>query len=182
MVTSVYKWLSIPAVFAFMNFANSVGTRISQQLSIPDFHPYFVSVTEINHNATDKTLEISCKLFTDDFEKALADKYKMKVDLSAPKDKKTTNRIITEYIKNHLSIKADGKVVNFNYVGFEKEDEAVFSYFQIDNITSVKRIDITNSILYEEHDTQINIMHVSVGGNRKSTKLDYPNTQAVFNF
>ena len=182
MVASVYKWLSIPAVFAFINFVNPAGTRVSQQAPFLGFHPYFVSVTEINHNATDKTLEISCKLFTDDFEKALADKYKMKVDLSAPKDKKATDRIITEYIKNHLAIKADGKVVNFNYIGFEKEDDAFFSYFQVENIASVKRIDITNSILHEEHDTQMNIMHVSVGGNRKSTKLDYPNTEASFNF
>ena len=182
MVASVYKWLSIPVVFAFINFAGPAVTKVSQQIRIPWFHPYYVSVTEINHNATDKTLEISCKLFTDDFEKALADKYKMKVDLSAPKDKKTMDRIITDYIKNHLAIKADGKIVNFNYVGFEKEEEAVFSYFQVDNVSSVKRIDITNSILHEEHDTQINIMHVSVGGNRKSTKLDYPNTQAAFNF
>ena len=182
MVASVYKWLSIPVVFAFINFADPAGTRVSQQFPISGFHPYYVSVTEINHNAGDKTLEISCKLFTDDFEKALADKYKMKVDLSAPKDKKIMDRIITDYIKNHLAIKADGKIVNFNYVGFEKEEEAVFSYFQVDNMTSVKRIDVTNSILHEEHDTQINIMHVSVGGNRKSTKLDYPNTQAAFNF
>ena len=29
---------------------------------------------------------------------------------------------------------------------------------------------------------QINIMHVSVGGNRKSTKLDYPKTEAAFQF
>ena len=34
-------------------------------------HPIFVSVTQIDHNATDKTLEISCKIFTDDFEQTL---------------------------------------------------------------------------------------------------------------
>ena len=33
------------------------------------YHPIFVSVTEIEHNAKDKTLEISCKIFTDDLEK-----------------------------------------------------------------------------------------------------------------
>jgi hypothetical protein len=182
MVASVYKWLSISAFLAFMNFADPAHTRVSHQFPASVLHPYYVSVTEINHNAIDKTLEISCKLFTDDFEKALADKYKMKVDLSAPRDKKIMDKIITDYIKNHLAIKADGKNVNLNYLGFEKEDEAVFSYFQVENLVSVKRIDVTNSILHEEHDTQINIMHVSVGGNRKSTKLDYPNTQAVFNF
>jgi hypothetical protein len=39
-------------------------------------------VTEINHNAADQTLEISCKLFTDDFEKVLSKNYKVKADLA----------------------------------------------------------------------------------------------------
>jgi hypothetical protein len=43
-------------------------------------HPFHVSVVEINHNETDKTLEISCKIFIDDFEKVLAQNYKVKVD------------------------------------------------------------------------------------------------------
>ena len=96
MVASVYKWLSIPAIFAFKTFGKP-------QEFIPlllGFHPYYVSVTEINHNATDKTLEISCKLFTDDFEKALADKYKMKVDLINPQTKKPWIRSVKNYIKN----------------------------------------------------------------------------------
>ena len=42
----------------------------------PNLHPIFVSVTEIEHNAKDKTLEISCKIFTDDFEKTLRLTYK----------------------------------------------------------------------------------------------------------
>ncbi len=37
----------------------------------PLSHPFYVSVTEISHNAKDKTLEISCKLFSSDFETVL---------------------------------------------------------------------------------------------------------------
>ena len=51
------------------------------------YHPIYVSVTEIEHNAKDKTLEISCKIFTDDFEKTLSQAYKTYVDLLKPKDK-----------------------------------------------------------------------------------------------
>ena len=49
-------------------------------------HPIYVSVTEIEHNAKEKTLEISCKIFTDDFEKALKATYKTYVDLLKPKN------------------------------------------------------------------------------------------------
>ena len=44
------------------------------------------------------------------------------------------DKISKKLYKKHLSIKVDSKTVDFNYVGFEKEEEAVFSYFQVDNI------------------------------------------------
>jgi hypothetical protein len=36
--------------------------------------------------------------------------------------------------------------------------------------------------LYTEHPEQINIIHVTVAGNRKSTKLDNPDSEAVMEF
>jgi hypothetical protein len=143
-------------------------------------HPYYVSVVEINHNATDKILEITCKIFTDDFQKALGKKYNTSVDLLNPKDKAAVNNLIGDYIKNHFAIKADGKAVNFGYLGYEISEEAAFSYYEVANIPSVKIIEITNSILHDYVDKQINIMHVIVRGERKSTRLDYPKTAANF--
>ena len=76
-------------------------------------HPFHVSVMEINHNATDKTLEISCKIFTDDFEKVLAQNYKTKVDLINPPDRKAMDSVVKKYIFSHLSVSVDGKPGNF---------------------------------------------------------------------
>ena len=73
------------------------------------FHPFHVSVTEIEHNAGDKTMEISCKIFTDDFESILAKNYKTKVDLINPPNKSAMDTLVKKYILSHLSIKANGK-------------------------------------------------------------------------
>lgn len=146
-------------------------------------HPLYVSVTEINHNATDKTLEISCKIFADDFEKALTAASNKNIDLFNPKDKNEVDGRITDYIKKHLVIKLDGKAVNFSLVGFEKEEDAIWSYFQVPGIsTPPKKLEIMDNILYEMYDKEINLVHVSVGGNRKSTKLDAPQANAVIEF
>ncbi|HEY1872381.1 MAG TPA: DUF6702 family protein [Chitinophagaceae bacterium] len=145
-------------------------------------HPYYVSVVEINHNATDKTLEISCKIFTNDFEETLEKNYKTRVDLVNPADKAAMDKLVSDYIKKHLSLQVDSKQVNFSYVGFEKEDEAIYSYFQIDNVASLKKLNVVNSILHDFSDQQINIVHCIVGGKRQSTKLDYPKTDASFQF
>jgi len=182
MAEAIYKWLLVPG-FLFLagwpKFAGSPGPSNPQKTVR---HPYYISVVEINHNGTEKTLEISCKIFTNDFEATLEKNYKTKFDLANPKDKLVTDKWINDYIKKHLSIKADNKDVNFSYLGFEKEDEAIYSYFQVDNIASVKKIDVVNSILHDFSDQQINIIHCTVGGKRQSSKLDYPNTLASFSY
>ena len=187
MVVSIYKWLLVPVAIGTCCWLLAGNPKPGNAFGLPGSqknisHPYYISVVEINHNATDKTLEISCKIFTNDFETTLEKNYKTKVDLSTPKDKASADKWINEYIKKHLFIKADGKDVNFSYLGFEKEDEAIYSYFQVDNIAGVKKIDVINSLLHDFSDQQINIIHCTVGGKRQSSKLDFPVTQASFTF
>jgi hypothetical protein len=145
-------------------------------------HPIHLSVTEINHNAGEKTLEISCKIFTDDFERVLAQNYKTKVDLTNPPDKAAMEKLVNDYVQKHLSIKADGKPVAFTALGFEKDQDVVYSYFQVDNIASVKSIGLTNTLMYDLFEDQISLIHVTVGGKRKSGKLDYPAKETSFSF
>ena len=83
---------------------------------------------------------------------------------------------------SHLSVSADGKPGNLEYIGYERDAEAVYSYVQVENISSVKKIEIINKLMHDLFDDQINIMHVTVNGNRKSTKLDYPAANATLNF
>ena len=175
MVTSVNKWLSVSAFILLAGF-------IKNPIQITSHHPFHVSTTEINHNASDKTLEISCKLFTDDFESALVKQYHTKADLSAVNMKTAMDTLVKKYINGHLMLNADGKTLVMKYLGFEKESEAVYAYLQVDNVSSLKKIEVTDSILYELYDDQIGIIHFIVGGNRKSTKLDYPDTKAIFDF
>ena len=51
----IFKWLAGPILCVFMTAP----------------HPLYISVTEINHNSKDKILEVSCKIFTNDFETVL---------------------------------------------------------------------------------------------------------------
>jgi len=183
MVTFLNKWLFILLIPSGLYIAERThdekllfGDKANQS-----FHPIHVSVTEMNHNATDKTLEISVRIFTDDFEKVLAKNYKTRIDLINP-DRKAMDKLVSDYIKTHLSVKVDGKPVNFSYLGFEKEDEVVNSYLQVDNITTVNKIELVDKLMHDLFTDQTNLIHVMVGGKRKSVKLDYPETKTEVNF
>lgn len=184
MVTTFNKWLLILLIPASLYISENLDkpNGLFDTPGPKNVHPLHVSVTEINHNETDKTLEISCKLFTDDFEKVLSQNYKTKVDLINPPDRAAMEKLVSDFILTHLSLKADGKPVQLSYLGYEKDNDAIYSYFQADNIKSVKKLDITNHILHELFTDQINLMHVIVGGKRKSYKLDYPARETSFSF
>jgi hypothetical protein len=147
------------------------------------FHPFYVSVTEINHNAKNQSLEISCRIFYDDLEHTIEKQYHTQIDIVHPKDKAKVGQLINDYIKKHLTIKADGKPVVLNFIGYEVQEDAAWSYFEVKGITGKpKKFEVHDDLLYTEHPEQINMMHITVGGERKSTKLDNPDSDAVVVF
>ncbi|HEY6901858.1 MAG TPA: DUF6702 family protein [Puia sp.] len=170
MAASLFKWFSTAVLTLFLGAFR------------PAPHPLYITVTEINHNAKDRTLEISCKIFTNDFEAALEKMTRVKVDLSGVKDKAANDKLIDDYIGRHLRLKVDGKAVSLHYVGSEKQEDGTWSYFQVNDVAAVRRLDVVNDLLYETFNQQINIMHVTVGGQRKSTRLDYPDATADFQY
>jgi hypothetical protein len=145
-------------------------------------HPLFVSVTQIEHNAKDKTLEISCNIFTDDFEKTLRQNYKTTVDLLKPKDKTAMNKLVSDYVQKHLQLTIDGKKLTLQFIGYEQNEEGILSYYQVNNTPAVKKISIINNLLYDYKKEQMGIIHVTVDGNRKSTKLNNPEDKCSFEF
>jgi hypothetical protein len=146
------------------------------------FHPFFVSVTEINHNAKNHSVEVSCRMFYDDLEKALEKHYHTHFDIVKPTNKAQVNQLLTDYIKKHLIIKADGHVLNLSFVGYEIQEDGAWSYFEVKGVNSIKKIEVHDDLLYTEHPEQINMLHVTVNGERKSAKVENPEADAVISF
>ncbi|RBQ05828.1 DUF6702 family protein [Pedobacter miscanthi] len=145
-------------------------------------HPLHVSTTEVNFNAKDKTLEVSCRIFSDDFEAILARLYKQKTDLSNPNMKTAMDELVKKYLLSHLQLKANGKAVALSYVGFEIDHEATNIYLEVEKITAIKSVEVNDTILYDMFDDQMSIVHVVKGQVRKSTKILYPEKRFTANF
>lgn len=145
-------------------------------------HPFYISVTEMLLNSKTRSLEISCKMFAEDIEDVLKQNYKTSVDLGNDKLQAQNNKLINDYILKHLSINIDSKSVALKFVGYEKESESIYCYFEVMNVPAIKKLVVNNTILQDYKQEQINIIHAIINGNRKSTKLDFPENQANFNF
>jgi hypothetical protein len=90
--------------------------------------------------------------------------------------------LVSDYVQKHLLLNANGKKVALQFIGYEQQEEGIVSFYQVNNITTLNKITITNNILYEYKKEQLGIIHVTVDGNRKSTKLNNPESVASFEF
>ncbi|QPH38155.1 DUF6702 family protein [Pedobacter endophyticus] len=145
-------------------------------------HPLHVSTTEVNFNARDKTLEVSCRIFSDDFEAVLSKTYKQKTDLSNLAMKAAMDELVKRYLITHLQVMANGQPTKMNYLGFEIDHEATNIYLEVEKIPSLKSLKVTNTILYDMFDDQMSIVHLVKGNVRKSAKILYPDKQFGANF
>jgi len=145
-------------------------------------HPFYVSVIEVDHNPKAKTMEISVRIFTEDFEKTLQKYSTTKVDILAPKDKALLEKQINTYIQGKFHLSINGKPVVLNYLGHEQQQESIWSYFEVENIPSVQKVEVNCNLLYDFEEKQMNIFHVKVNGVEKSYKLDNPATSTSFYF
>ena len=173
MPSLIYKLLTI-SIFVIAPFSTPVKAY--------KFHPFYVSVTEMNYDGKTKSFEVSCKMFAEDIEDVLKQNYKTNIDLSNDKMQARNNNLMNDYMVKHLAFNIDSKPTGFKFVGFEKDKESVYCYLEVLNVPAVKKLAVTNSILYDFKKEQINIIHVMFNGKRESTKIDYPQNQASFSF
>lgn len=135
-------------------------------------HPMHVSVTEIEFDEKDKALEIMMRVFIDDLELSIKNKLNQpELDLMEPKNGKTVDQMVSEYLKPNFKIALDGKPVQAVYLGHEREDDALIVYIEVSKIKKFKTIQVQNTIITETHDDQNNLVNVTVRETVRSLRL-----------
>ena len=145
-------------------------------------HPYYMSVTELEYKSADKEIQISSKIFIDDLEYALQEEYKTKVEILNAADQTKNEALLDKFFQKHLKLSVDGKPVSYQLIGFEREEEAIWTYLVVKNISQLKSATVFNDLLYNYRDDQINIIHFKNNNDRKSHRLTYPDKQVSFNW
>jgi hypothetical protein len=145
-------------------------------------HPFYLSVTDLKYNAKESTLEGSVKLFTNDLETALKKIHHKTIDLINPTDTALTQQLLEAYLEKRLSIKINDEEKKIDLLGFEREQEAIWIYVAFKKCQLPKKVSIKNSLLFDYIKEQSNIIHLEVNGEKKSIKLNNPETLARFDF
>lgn len=143
-------------------------------VSAEPIHPYHVGSVEINYNTKTKTFEISAKFFLDDLENSLNGKYNKTLHFGEEKSKAGLDQALENYFAEYFKLKSNNKFLKINYLGFEEDKESVNVYLESEATEMPKKVETAVSLLYSFFDDQMNIVHIIVNGERKSSKLNYP--------
>lgn len=147
-------------------------------------HDFHVSLSQVDYNSKNESLEITLKIFTDDFEDVLELTEGFKLRLGSEKEATETDSLIFSYLEKNFRLKInDSKTLaEFQYIGKEIELDATWCYIEVLNVEDLKKVEITNTILVEQFDDQTNIVNVNVNGEQKGALMHKGKTTEILEF
>ncbi|MCF8341505.1 MAG: hypothetical protein K9I82_11055 [Chitinophagaceae bacterium] len=145
------------------------------------FHPFFVSLIEIEYLPKEQQIGIACKINMEDLESTLEHIAGKSIDIQQA-DKKMIDGMLQTYFQKHLFININGKNQVIQYLGFEHKQEATLVYLEIIHSPKPKKLVVTTNLMYEYIEQQIHIIQTKIGNQRKSYKLTNPEEKALFNY
>jgi hypothetical protein len=145
-------------------------------------HPFYMGVIDIKYDSKTQHVAVSIKLFTNDIEDALKKTTTKSIDLLNPTNKANMEFELFEYIKKRFSVELNNKITTLDFIGYEKEEDAIWTYLEIKKSNQPHRLKIITSLLYDFLPQQMLIIHAEVNSLKKSFKLTNPENQVEFNF
>jgi len=134
-------------------------------------HKYYLSLTQINYNSKNKSIEVIINVFIDDIETAFDKIYHKKFELDTKNESADSDKYFLEYLQKNIKFKVDGKSYDYNYIGKEYDGDVLFFYLEIKNVLTSTEIEIKNTLLLEHFPQQQNLVKSKVLKKHKSVML-----------
>lgn len=142
-------------------------------------HKFYVSIYQINYAPEKKMLQITSRIFVDDLNKTLAEKYKTKVNLGEKEESIQDVEFMKKYILDNFKITINGKSKTIHFVNKEMEGNVLICYYNVKEIPKIKTLEIFNAVMLEFNEEQQNIVHTNVSGNKKSFLFSGANAKGL---
>jgi hypothetical protein len=135
-------------------------------------HKFYLSLTEIRFNPDTERIEVSMRIFPDDLDRALMYKTGINTMLATELEPPGADSLLMEYLLESFQIIVNGKTVALNYLGKEPEADAIWCYLESEQINQPVTIMVTQALLTETFEEQVNIVQVYQGKWNKGLLLN----------
>jgi hypothetical protein len=141
------------------------------------YHKFYISIYQIEYSKEKKMVQITSRIFIDDMNKALENKYGKKTNLCDKNETKQDVDLMNKYITENFSIKINGKPKPYTFISKESENNVIIGYYKITSISSIKSIEVQNTVLMDLYSDQQNIIQSKIEGKKESLLLTIDNVK-----
>ncbi|MCB7481125.1 DUF6702 family protein [Christiangramia sediminis] len=138
---------------------------------VAEDHETYLSVTEIEYDVEQESIQIISRVFIDDFENVLSKRYQKDISLSYKEELSTNKAIMEKYLGTKLKIMVDGKLLELKLLGSKFDADQIVLFLESTNIKSFNKVKVENLILTDLFDAQKNITHIKKGEEIESMLL-----------
>lgn len=142
-------------------------------LAFTTVHKFYLSVTNVQYSEKEEALQITSRIFIDDFEDVLEERYGVHPNLATPLESETADNYIEKYLRSKLLVRIDGKQVDYKFLGKKYDNDVMVCYLEVPKIkiSKIKTIELQNEVLTALFEEQQNVLHFKMNGKKKSFVL-----------
>lgn len=146
-------------------------------------HKFYVSVTNINYSEKDQALQITSRVFIDDFEAVLLERYGIETYLATDSETALADGYIEKYLRTKFLLHIDGEQTKYIFLGKQYDNDVMICYLEIPDVdlSAIKSIEVQNELLTDLFDEQQNVVHFRLKGKKKSFVLIKENNKGMLN-
>ncbi|MDA9312278.1 hypothetical protein OAD50_04790 [Vicingaceae bacterium] len=134
-----------------------------------DAHKFYISITDMEYNVTNKSLQISMKLFLEDLDFVLEKENEVNCFLGSEKEHSKSNEFIKAYVNTHFFVEQFKGSLPLTFVGKEVDKDYAWIYLEVKNFKVKDETLLTNSMFIDYFKEQTN-------------KMNYKKEAEVFSF
>jgi len=160
-----------------------LGITILAFFSFSQIHKFYLSVTNITYSEKDAAFQITSRIFIDDLEEVLSERYGITTDLASDEESEIADSYIKKYFMTKLIIEINDEKVDYQFLGKTYDNDVVVFFLELPNIqlSETESIAIQNEILTDLFEEQQNIVHFKWKGKKKSFVLIKENNKGMLN-
>ena len=143
-------------------------------------HPYYVSTLEIDYRPDRAALQITMRVFTDDWQLMLNTHYDKSLRLDPDTDEEQMVIHSTDYLLQYLELNLNDTYVNPSVLGREYHDDQLVLYLEVMGVVELQTLAVSNRILFAELEGQQNIVRIKTPTKRKSFLQSQGRARDVF--
>lgn len=146
-------------------------------------HPIHLSVMSIEHIPSKKKIQISVRLFLDDFELINKNKFGVNLNLGKKNEIENSKEFINEYFFQHFSIKINGKTIHKKKIKLKKkeiDDIVLWLYYEINFKQKISEVEIKNSLMTDLFRDQKNMLIFTTPIQQKAITFNSKKTSENF--